>query len=168
MNALAWGCGALLLSASALWVSPVHAKESSKTVAEAAGSSQAKAKAVADPLAGDTWHAVQSTWPGTLVFNGAKKTVILAPVGATPMEASYLHTITSKPKAKVIEGKLTMTNAAQQVSESTFTIEGKNMILRYATGQNPEYYVKMTPQEEAADKAKIEKLIKEGRLRRFE
>lgn len=156
------GCCALLLSASAIFAPPAQAKGPVAKPASAAKTS------VIDPLAGDTWHAVQSTWPGTLVFDGAKKTVTLAPVGAEPMSASYSFTLTSAPKAKLLEGKLKMTNSAQQVSEPTFTIEGKTMVLRYTTGQNPEYYVKMTPQEEAADKAKIEKLIKEGRLRRFE
>lgn len=120
-----------------------------------------------DPLAGDTWHAdtPAGTWPGTLVFNASKKNVTLSPVGATPMDASYTYTVKPSSNAKLIEGTLRMTNSAKQVSDSTFRIQGKILTLTYGQGQRPETYVRMTPQEEAADKARLEKLISEGRIR---
>jgi hypothetical protein len=117
-----------------------------------------------DPFAGDTWHAVDGTWPGTLVFVGDKKAVTLSPVGATPMQATYTYTV--KPSSTgVVEGKLRMTNAAKQVSDSAFRIEGKKLTLMYADGQRPEQYVRMTAQEEEAEKARLQKMISEGRIR---
>lgn len=122
-----------------------------------------------DPLAGDTWHAItaglNSSWPGTLVFDGAKKKVTLAPVGVAPMEATYTYTVKPSSSDKVVEGTLRMTNTAKQVSDSTFRIEGKTLTLMFGNGQRPEQYVRMTPKEEAAEKAKLEKLISEGRIR---
>lgn len=122
-----------------------------------------------DPLAGDTWHAItaglNSSWPGTLVFNGAKKTVTLAPVGVAPIEATYTYTVKPSSSDKVVEGTLRMTNTAKQVSDSTFRIEGKTLTLMFGNGQRPEQYVRMTPKEEEAEKAKLEKLISEGRIR---
>lgn len=128
----------------------------------------AKATAVSqkDPFAGDTWHAVEGTWPGTFVFVGDKHEVTLSPVGAAPMKATYTYTV--KPSAKdTVEGTLRMTNTANpsQVSESTFRIEGKTMNLMYADGQRPEQYVRMTTQEEEAEKARLQKMISEGRIR---
>ncbi len=140
MAALALGAGSL----------PVAAKDALKSAT--------------DPLAGDVWHAVNSSWPGTIVFNSAKKSVTLTPVGAAPMEASYTLTLTPS-KDKVTVGTLRMTNAANQVSESTFRIEGKTLVLSFAGGQRTEQYVRMTPQEEAAEKARLEKMISEGRIR---
>ncbi len=135
---------------------PVTAKEAVPSVVAL--------KSSKDPLAGDVWHAVNSSWPGTIVFNSTKKSVTLTPVGAAPMEASYTLTV-SPSKDKAILGTLRMTNAANQVSESTFRIEGKTLVLSFAGGQRTEQYVRMTPQEEAAEKARLEKMISEGRIR---
>jgi hypothetical protein len=124
-------------------------------------------KAQKDPLAGDTWHAdaQAGTWPGTLVFDSAKKNVTLAPVGAQPMDAAYTYTVKPSLTANVIEGTLRMTNSAKQVSESTFRIQGKVLTLMYANGQRPETYVRMTAKEEEAEKARLQKMISEGRIR---
>lgn len=120
-----------------------------------------------DPLAGDTWHADANagTWPGTLVFDGAKKHVTLSPVGAQPMDATYTYTVKPSMSANVVEGTLRMTNSAKQVSDSTFRIQGKVLTLMYASGQRPETYVRMTPKEEEAEKARLKKMISEGRIR---
>ena len=125
------------------------------------------AKVQKDPLAGDTWHAdaQAGTWPGTLVFDSVKKSVTLAPVGAQPMDAGYTYTVKPSLTANVIEGTLRMTNSAKQVSESTFRIHGKVLTLMYANGQRPETYVRMTPKEEEAEKARLQKMISEGRIR---
>lgn len=118
-----------------------------------------------DPLAGDTWHADAGTWPGTLVFDGAKKTVVLSPTGASPMEATYTYTVKPSSTNKVVEGTLRMTNSVKQVSESTFHIEGKTLTLMYTNGQRPEQYVRMSPKEEEAQRARLQKMISEGRIR---
>ncbi|WP_198386596.1 hypothetical protein [Burkholderia ubonensis] len=119
-----------------------------------------------DPLAGDIWHAVNGTWPGTIVFDGAKKNVTLTPVGATPMQATYTYTVKPSSTDNVVEGTLRMTNSAKQVSESTFRIAGnKELTLTFAGGPRPEQYVRMTPQEEEAEKARLQKMISEGRIR---
>lgn len=148
--------GALAASAA-----PAAAKEKTASVVAL--------KEQKDPLAGDTWHAItaglNSSWPGTLVFDGAKKTVTLAPVGVAPMEATYTYTVKPSSSDKVVEGTLRMTNTAKQVSDSTFRIEGKTLTLMFGNGQRPEQYVRMTPKEEAAEKAKLEKMISEGRIR---
>lgn len=121
----------------------------------------------ADPLAGDTWHAdaQAGTWPGTLVFDAAKKSVTLAPVGASPMQASYTYTVKPSLTANVVEGTLRMTNSAKQTSDSTFRINGKVLTLMYSNGQRPETYVRMTTKEEDAEKARLQKMISEGRVR---
>lgn len=120
-----------------------------------------------DPLAGDVWHAdaQAGTWPGTLTFDSAKKSVTLAPVGSSAMEATYTYTVKPSSTANVVEGTLRMTNSAKQVSNSTFRIQGKVLTLMYASGQRPETYVRMTPQEEAAEVARLQKMISEGRIR---
>lgn len=120
-----------------------------------------------DPLAGDTWHAdtPNGTWPGTLVFDGAKKNVTLSPVGATPMQAAYTYTVKPSSAGQVVEGTLRMTTADKQVSDSTFRIQGRVLTLSYSSGQRPETYVRMTPKEESAEKARLQKMISEGRIR---
>jgi uncharacterized protein YxeA len=118
-----------------------------------------------DPFAGDTWHAVDGTWPGTIVFVADKSAVTLTPVGATPMQATYAYTVKPSSTGQVVDGTLRMTNAAKQVSESAFHIEGKKLTLMYADGQRPEQYVRMTPQEEQAETARLQKMISEGRIR---
>lgn len=122
-----------------------------------------------DPLAGDTWHAVTPSWPGTLVFDGAKKQVQLAPTGAEVMEASYSYTI--KPNTKpgstgAVEGTLKMTNKQGQVSESTFTITNeKQLTLQFAGVQNQEHYQRLTAAEQAAEQERLLKMIAEGKTK---
>lgn len=146
---------ASVMSATAL-AAPAATKAAPTMVAKAAQ---------ADPLAGDTWHAVNSTWPGTIVFDAAKKAVTLTPVGATPMQATYTYTVKPSSSDKVVEGTLRMTNTAKQVSESSFRIDGKELTLTFAGGPRPEQYVRMTPKEEEAEKARLQKMISEGRIR---
>lgn len=120
-----------------------------------------------DPFARDTWHAVNSSWPGTLKFDGATKKVKLEPVGANPMEAKYTYTVkpsSAKDKA-VTEGTLTMTNELGQVSESDYRIKGKELTLSFRNGQPVETYVRMSPAEEKAEIQKLEQLIREGRIK---
>jgi hypothetical protein len=144
------------------------AASSASAAAPASSAAETKSTSVMfqhkDPFAGDTWHAVDGTWPGTLVFVTDHNAVTLAPVGATPMKATYTYTV--KPSSTgVVEGTLRMTNTAKQVSESAFRIEGKKLTLMYADGQRPEQYVRMTAQEEEAEKARLQKMISEGRIR---
>ena len=158
---------AMLTAALCVSVSAFAAPASTAAVKPAAAPTSSVVKAQKDPLAGDTWHAdaQAGTWPGTLVFDGVKKSVTLAPVGAQPMAASYTYTVMPSLTANVIEGTLRMTNSAKQVSESTFRIQGKVLTLMYANGQRPETYVRMTPKEEEAEKARLQKMISEGRIR---
>lgn len=153
---------ALCASASA---SAAPSTPAVKPAAAAAAASVLKTQQ--DPLAGDTWHADANagTWPGTLVFDGTKKHVTLSPVGAQPMDATYTYTVKPSMSANVVEGTLRMTNSAKQVSDSTFRIQGKVLTLMYASGQRPETYVRMTPKEEEAEKARLKKMISEGRIR---
>ena len=163
----------LTVAITALLSVSASASASSTAVTAAAASASKPAtpasviKLQKDPLAGDTWHAdtPAGTWPGTLVFDAAKKNVTLSPVGATPMEASYTYTVKPSSSANVVEGTLRMTNSAKQVSNSTFRIQGKVLTLMYANGQRPETYVRMTPKEEAAEVARLKKMIAEGRIR---
>lgn len=159
VNKLSGSALALLVAATFVTgTTAAHAASSSKTPSVIA-------LKVQDPLAGDAWHAVQSSWPGTLVFDSAKKIVTLAPVGANPMSATYSYTVKPAAADKAVEGTLRMTNTEKQVSDSSFRIEGKSLVLIFANGQRVEQYVRMTPKEEAAEKAKLEKLISEGRIR---
>lgn len=151
-----------MLSATAVAATPAPEKVVAKQETTAAKPVVALPK---DPLAGDTWHAMGSTWPGTIVFNSAKKTVTLAPVGADAMQATYTYTVKPTANPKVVEGTLRMTNSAKQVSNSTFRIVGKELTLTYAGGPRPEQYVRMTPKEEEAEKARLQKMISEGRIR---
>ncbi|HDR9103366.1 hypothetical protein P5X00_37060 [Paraburkholderia sp. A2RO-4L] len=118
-----------------------------------------------DPFAGDTWHAMQGTWPGTIVFESGTNEVTLSPVGAAPMKATYTYTVKPSSSDKVVEGTLRMTNTAKQVSNSTFHIEGKNLTLVYEGDAHPEHYVRMTPKEEEAEIARLQKMVSEGRVR---
>lgn len=122
-----------------------------------------------DPFAGDTWHAVTPSWPGTLVFDGEKKQVQLAPTGADVMEATYSYTI--KPNTKpgntgVVEGTLKMTNKQGQVSESSFTITNdKQLTMKFAGVQSQEHYQRLTAAEQAAEQARLLKMITEGKTK---
>lgn len=124
------------------------------------------AKVTADPFAGDVWHAVTPSWPGTLKFDGKTKAVVLAPVGAPAINAKYTYTI-NQPAAGntgVLAGTLRMTNAQGQVSESQFKIEKKTLALTFQAGQRPETYVKMTPAEEAAEMARLKRAMDSGKV----
>lgn len=125
-----------------------------------------------DPFAGDSWHAVTPSWPGTLVFDAKTKKVVLSPVGAAPMEATYSYTIkpaTSAGKSQSqVEGTLKMTNKEGQVSESTFTIKNsKDLTLQFAGVQNQEKYVRMNAKEQAEEQERLRKMILEGRVKPF-
>lgn len=158
---------AMLTVAAAALLSASASAGVVSTPAKQAAASTSVIKLQKDPLAGDTWHAdtPAGTWPGTLVFDAAKKKVTLSPVGATPMDAAYAYTVKPSSSAKVVEGTLRMTNSAKQVSNSTFRIQGKVLTLMYANGQRSETYVRMTPKEEAAEVARLKKMISEGRIR---
>lgn len=124
---------------------------------------EAPAQLKADPLAGDVWHAMGGTWPGTMVFNGSTKKVVLTPVGAEPLHASYVVS-NVVVKGKGATGSLRMTNAAGQVVEASFSLtDAKNMNLRFAAGQRDETYVRMTPAEEEAEKARLVRMLEDKR-----
>lgn len=125
-----------------------------------------------DPLAGDSWHAVTPSWPGTLVFDAKTKKVVLAPVGAEPMEATYSYTIKPATGAgknqAIVEGTLRMTNKEGQVSDSTFSIKNsKDLTLQFAGVQNQEKYVRLSAKEQAAEQERLRKMILEGRVKPF-
>lgn len=120
---------------------------------------------VADPFVGGVWHAVEGTWPGTLKFDGSKKEVVLTPVGAPEIHATYKVDMAKPSRAKVQTGTLLMTNTLGQKSQSTFKVsEKKRLELTFSGGQRPETYIRMTPAEEARERQRIEKLIAEGKL----
>lgn len=128
----------------------------------------------ADPFAGDTWHAVKGSWPGTIEFDGKTKKVVLSPVGSDVIQATYSYTVKptnsaavkSRVKAKkFVAGTLKMRNTLGQVSLSEFTIEGKELTLRMQGGMQIEHYLRMTKAEEKAELLRIEKLVSEGKLK---
>lgn len=127
----------------------------------------AKGAAVAktDPLAGDTWHASAPSWPGTIRFDGKAKKVALEPLGSNVIEAEY--TVSNvKTEGTTVTGNLRMVNTAGAVSESTFKIErAKTLTLAFAGGQTVETYVRMTPAEAEAEKARLLKAIQDGKTR---
>lgn len=141
---------------------PIASSSTAKVASAPAVTNSASQK---DPFAGDTWHAMQGTWPGTIVFESGTKEVTLSPVGAAPMKATYTYTVKPSSSDKVIEGTLRMTNTNKQVSNSTFHIEGKNLTLVYEGDAHPEHYVRMTPKEEEAEIARLQKMVSEGRVR---
>jgi hypothetical protein len=159
----------MLTLAVAVMSASAFAGAAASTAAPAPGAKSAPKSVIAlakkDPLAGDIWHAVNGTWPGTIVFDASKKAVTLTPVGAAAMAATYTYTVKPSSTATVVEGTLRMTNTAKQVSNSTFRIEGKELTLTYPGGPRPEHYVRMTPKEEAAEKARLQQMISEGRIR---
>ena len=142
------------LGLSTVAISPVHATDTSS-------SSSVTTK---DPLAGDTWHAAASSWPGTIKFDGRRQKVALEPVGAEPIHAGY-ELSQVKTEGDRTTGKLKMTSSAGQVSVSTFTISGKSLQLSFGNGQPPESYVRMTSKEAEAEQARLLKAIKEGRTK---
>ena len=68
-------------------------------------------------------------------------------------------------KAGVAAGTLRMTNAAGQVSESTFRVEGKSLALNFMGGQRVEKYVRMSPKEEQVEIDRLKKMILEGKAK---
>ena len=123
-----------------------------------------------DPFELHTWHAVGKTWPGTLEFDEATKTVILTPMGSNPIQANYTFEITNASdkdlgKSKLIEGTLRMTNTVGQVSISTFKItDGNRLNLSYASGQSPEEFQRLSPGQAASQKEMLEKMLREGKI----
>lgn len=126
-----------------------------------------------DPFAGDVWHAVKGSWPGTIEFDAKSKKVVLSPYGSEVINATYSYTLkptdsqAGKPRVmamKVITGKLKMKNTLGQVSLSDFRIEGKELTLSMQGGMQVEHYKRMSRAEEEAEILRIEKLVKEGKL----
>lgn len=150
-----------------LGMSPAMATTTAPVAAKAAP--VAGPRLAADLFAGDTWHAISPSWPGTLKFNAKTKEVKLEPVGAATIEAKYTYTVNPPKlgaKSTVVEGTLRMTNAAGQVSVSQFRIENKKTLsLTFQAGQRPETYVRMTPAEEAAEVARLKKALEEGKTK---
>lgn len=150
-----------------LGMSPAMATTTAPVAAKAAP--VAGPRLAADLFAGDTWHAISPSWPGTLKFNAKTKEVKLEPVGAATIEAKYTYTVNPPKlgaKSTVVEGTLRMTNAAGQVSVSQFRIENnKTLSLTFQAGQRPETYVRMTPAEEAAEVARLKKALEEGKTK---
>lgn len=131
--------------------------------------SQAEA-AAPDPFTGDVWHAMSPTWPGTVTFDGKTKKVTLSPLAAPAIVASYAYTLEQKAPSKdakqVVRGTLTMTSTKGEVSKSNFRIEDRrNLVLEFKEGQRSEQYVRMSPKEETAERARIQKLFNEGKLK---
>lgn len=119
----------------------------------------------ADPFVGGTWHAIGETWPGTAKFSEKDKQVVLAPIGAAEIKATYSFAPAKVKKPGALNGKLTMTNALGQVVTSDFSISGNDKLsLTFSGGQRVETYVKFTPAQEAAEVRRIEQLIREGKL----
>lgn len=151
---------AVLLGITALcFAAGSHAAEA--PVKKAATATVAKS-VKADPLQGDTWHAVNGTWPGTLVFDGKAKRVDLTPVGAQAIRATYEITKLDKKGAES-KGSLRMVSAdGKQVVTAAFTLTGtKQLTLRYSEGQRDEQYERMTAAEEEAEKARFKRLLEE-------
>lgn len=135
---------------------PAHATTPGKTKTP-----PASAHAKADPLQGDVWHALGTTWPGTLAFDGKTKTVVLAPVGAPAIRASY--TVTGlAAKGAAASGSLRMVSIEGQTVEATFEMKDrKTLSLRFKAGQRDETYVRMTPAEEVAEKSRLTQLVQQ-------
>lgn len=117
-----------------------------------------------DLLAGDTWHAMAPSWPGTIRFDGTTKKVVLEPLGSNVIEGDYAISGIEK-SGNVTTGKLIMTSSGGSVSESTFTITGKDLKLAFAAGNQTETYKRMTIKEAEAEKARLLKALREGRTR---
>lgn len=116
-----------------------------------------------DPFAGDTWHAAQKSWPGTLRFDGKTKTVTLQPLGGRAITAKYTFRIPPRAKGtspKMIEGVLDMKTTQGETSQATFQIDNKGrhpaLTLTFPNGA-VEHYERMTPAQEAAETARLRK-----------
>lgn len=134
-----------------------------------ASPTNAAAPVAKDPFATDTWHAGPGMWPGTIKFDSKTKSVVLTPVGGGTMEAKYSFKMepvsAAEKKVGDTAGTLLMTNSLGQVSESTFRVEGKSLTLKFKGDQRVEQYIRMSPQEEQADIARLKKMIMEGKVK---
>lgn len=123
-----------------------------------------------DPFEKDTWHAIGETWPGTIEFDGEAKQVILKPLGAPVIEATYKFDIEHSNsrdlnKSDLIEGSLAMRNTEGQQSLSNFKIiDGDKLHLTYSSGQRPEQYVRLDQEGVDLQKEQIEKMLREGEV----
>lgn len=132
----------------------------------------APSRSAPDPFAGDVWHAVEGSWPGTIQFDAKTHKVVLQPMGSAAIHATYAYA--ANPVSKVRkdaasapkEGTLTMTNTAGQVSQSDYRLDGRDLTLTFREGLNlaVEHYKRMTKTEEDAEKLRIQKLLREGKL----
>ncbi len=120
-----------------------------------------------------SWHAIDQTWPGTMRFDGAKKTIELAPLGAPKIEGTYTFKVKNASSnrlelAKLVEGDLRMVNTLGQVSSSQFRIEtserGRTMHLTYLTGQRPEDYVLLSEEGAQKERAHLQRLLQSGKF----
>lgn len=123
----------------------------------------ALAAAPKDPFAGDTWHATDGSWPGTIRFDRKTKTVTLQPMGSQSFTAEYTFSVPSRAKgtsSKVIEGILAMKSAQGDTSQATFRINNDapypKLTLTFVNGR-AEHYQRMTPAQEAAEIARLRK-----------
>jgi len=127
-----------------------------------------------DPFDGHKWHAIEQTWPGTIVFKAADKSVVLSPLGAPQIKGTYSYEIKrvvgqGLQAAKLIEGTLRMTNTLGQVSESNFKLEdGNKLSLVYTSGQRPEQYSRLTEEEAQNQVERLEQMLRSGDVDGFQ
>jgi len=151
----------LLLTGVAVFYTGAYAQPK-ETVAQKKVSA---VKAYPDLLAGDVWHAYGNSWPGTLTFTEKGKKVLLKPVGADPIEATYAFAVQSSTPAigkqpPVQRGVLTLTDKTGRTSEAQYVLTDDNQLsLRFKGGPRDETYIKMTPDEEEMEKERIKKLM---------
>lgn len=120
--------------------------------------SAVKAASVAkDPFAGDTWHAVTPSWPGTIKFDGAKKSVVLEPLAGPVIEATYSFQV-KETKGGEVAGSLKMISAAGEASDSQFVIKDKRLTLQFAGGVQ-EHYQRLTAKEAEAEKERLRQVF---------
>lgn len=124
-------------------------------------------------IAAANWHAIGQTWPGTMRFDGAKKTIELAPMGAPKIEGTYTFKIKHASSnmvefAKLVEGDLRMVNKHGQVSSSQFKIEtterGRTLHLTYNSGQRPEDYILLSEENAQQERARLQRMLQSGEL----
>lgn len=157
---------ALPAPASAMPVAAAAAVAATSAVAGKKAKTDKKAPELkaADPLAGDAWHAVSPSWPGTMRFDGKAHTVRLEPLGSAVIDAAYEVSELKETKGQVA-GRLKMTATTGEVSESTFEIADKRLTLQFVGGPNQEHYERLTPEEAQAQVQKLRDAIKAGKLK---
>ena len=119
---------------------------------------------VADPFAGHHWFAVESSWPGTIQFDGQTRKVLLEPMGSGAIRASYHFTVKSTVNGKGVpefSGDLVMTANEGQVSKAAYRIVGKRLDLEFAG--RVEHYKSMTRDEEKAERLRIKSLLENAK-----